>query len=133
MRGLAILAGVTALLVAGCGYDDDNPAAVELVAQAYLDARAAGDEARVCEILTPTQRDAFIRASGGVGSCEAAVDAEIVDGVARRSVADVRRERFANEAVAVLDDGTTIDLSRVGSVWGIEVPPLGVPVPPPAE
>ncbi len=66
-----LLAVGSALLLCGtvcaCGYEDDNPQAVRVVARAFLDAYAARDAATICRVITPPLATTF---AASAGTCE---------------------------------------------------------------
>jgi len=119
---LAALTLVTIVLVgASCGYEDDNPRAAAIVAQAYLDGFADRDASSICRVSAPEVQAAW--AAAGNGSCEAGL--EPLGRYPRLRVGRVRKIDPApplnpRYAVAVpAQPGREIEVGRYGSTWRV--------------
>ena len=73
MKLQLFIAAALVVMLAGCGYVDNNPHAVQVVAQSYLDALKRHDVAGVCRVFAPEVQAAI--AAGA--TCEAALPAHL--------------------------------------------------------
>lgn len=122
-RALAAILLAAALGAAGgCGYHDDNPAAARRVAQAYLDAVAAGDGVATCRVVAADQQG-LLAARGG-GDCAAGAVA-LSTSRARRRAGAPTLDVLASTPIANFDVpryGMLI-LLRIGSIWRVVAGP----------
>ena len=116
---LFIVAVLVAMLV-GCGYVDNNPHAVHVVAQSYLDALKRHDAAGVCRVLAPEVQAAI--AAGG--SCDAALPAHLRKsyprlqaGMAHEVDGPSGNPRF--DVAVPAQPGVVITVGRYGSIWRV--------------
>ena len=120
MKGWSLLAAVLLALLAGCGYVDDNPRAVRIVAQAYLDSLRKHEAAAVCRVLAPEVQ--AVIAVGG--TCEANLPAHWQRAYPALRVGGVREvagpsgnPRF--EVTVEGRRGVDLTLGRYGSIWHV--------------
>jgi hypothetical protein len=120
MRWAAAACSAIGLLLAGCGYTDDNPRAAALVAQAYVDAVDRHDAAAVCRVLAPEAQAGF--AAGK--TCEGGLAGHLRPSATALRVGRVREvpgppgnPRF-NVAIPARP-GSEITVGRYGSIWRI--------------
>jgi hypothetical protein len=120
VKGWPLLAAVLLALFAGCGYVDDNPRAVRVVAQAYLDALRSHDAAAVCRVLAPEVQAAI--AAGG--TCDGSLPAHwdrtypaLRVGSAREVSGPSGNPRF--EVTVEGRHGIVLTLGRYGSIWRV--------------
>jgi hypothetical protein len=113
---------VAALLatLAGCGYVDNNPHAVQVVTQSYLDALEQHDATGVCRVLAP-EVQAVIAAGR---SCEASLPGHLLKTYPQLRAGAVHEvdgppgnPRF-DVAVPARPD-VVITVGRYGSIWRV--------------
>lgn len=110
-----ICLGVVGL--AGCGYQDENPQAVRVVAQAYLVAYVTRDPSTICRVVIPPLAATFASEAGG--SCEQHIRSTFTHNEpAVRLGAITMFETHA--MVYVMDDPRRfIGLIKFGSIWRV--------------
>ncbi|MGI8729157.1 MAG: hypothetical protein ACR2LK_04080 [Solirubrobacteraceae bacterium] len=109
--------------LAGCGYHDDNPAAVHVVVQSYLDAIAAKDATIACRLTAADQRSLLAARAGGDCAAGAATTFAARE-PPRRAGAETLDTLTAPATAAVDVPGYgTVSLLRVGSLWRIVAGP----------
>jgi hypothetical protein len=67
LKIISIITTIIVVLAGGCGYEDGNPRAARVVAQAYVNAYRARDAATICRVLAPELELRY--ASQGGGEC----------------------------------------------------------------
>jgi hypothetical protein len=120
MRARLLIVPVLVATLAGCGYVDDNPHAVQVVAQSYLDSLRRHDLAGVCRVLAPEVQAAI--AAGG--TCEGALPAHLRKSYPRLQVGTAHEvdgppgnPRF--DVVVPAQAGVVITVGRYGSIWRV--------------
>jgi hypothetical protein len=113
----AIAAGLAALALGGCGYQDDNHAAARVVAQSFLDAYAKHDAAAVCRVLAPDLL-ATVAAEAG-GSCEGYVQRTFKQGPGRLRAGDVVGDEHRVKVRVANVPGRFLGVLRYGSTWRV--------------
>jgi len=120
VKAWQLLAAILLALLPGCGYVDDNPRAVRIVAQAYLDALRKHDAAAVCRVLAPE-----VEAAIAVGrTCETNLPVHwlrtypaLRAGAVREVSGPSGNPRF--DVTVVGRRGGNLTLGRYGSVWHV--------------
>jgi hypothetical protein len=125
---MAIAIAAITLVAAGCGYDDENPQAARIVAQAYLNAYTARDSATICRVVDPEL--VLVFANLGGGSCENYIRSTFTSHEPAVRLGIVKW--YLNRArVYVVGEPTRfVGLVKYGSLWHVVeglAPPIGVP------
>jgi hypothetical protein len=112
----ALLLGLLAL--AGCGYQDDNPHAAQVMAQALLDAHTAHDANAFCRLLGPALLSAA--ASQGGGLCQPFVQRTFDSSGGRLNVGSVYGDDKQNNLRGQGRPDITNGGVKYASVWRVE-------------
>jgi hypothetical protein len=105
----------------GCGYEDENPHAAAIVAQAYLDAYTARDAAGICRVAAPEVQQAI---AAGQPSCATVLQPQLARRYPRLTVGDAHSAPSPplnpRIALAVREQpGREIVVGRYGSIWRV--------------
>jgi hypothetical protein len=120
VRSWPLVAATLLAVLTGCGYVDDNPRAVRIVAQDYLDSLRRHDAGAVCTVLAPEVQAAI--AAGA--TCEEKLPSHWRQTYPKLDVGGVHEvsgpagnPRF--NAAILEEPRVEITLGRYGSIWRV--------------
>lgn len=99
----------------GCGYRDENAAAVTVVARAYVRAYAKRDAAAVCRIIIPPLAATFATEAGG--SCERHILSTFTRAQAAVHLGAPKITGSHATVDVVGEPDKTVGLIKFGSLW----------------
>jgi hypothetical protein len=106
-----------AVILGGCGYQDQDPQAVRVVAQAFVSAYPQRDPTMICTVVIPPLAAQF--ASLAHGSCEQHIASTFTphEPVVRLGAVKVSGGSATVDVVG--QPGHNVDLIKYGSLWAV--------------